>query len=299
MPSIIVHGGAGAYDPGEEHQAGLTASAEAGWALLSEGGSAADAVEAAIVVMEDNPIFNAGLGASLNVEGVVESDASIMLSDYSCGAVGAIRAAKNPIRAARLVMEKTDHILLVGEGADAFARRMGLPSGDLVTERRAAMHRKNLERLRAGEQLKFMPRMAGATEEMGIGTVGAAALDSDGALAAGTSTGGIMSKLPGRVGDGAIIGAGTYAPPHAAISATGHGEPIMRHVIARLAADGTRDMGVREALENVLEIGRHYGFAFGIVGVEENAATSSGFSTQAMSWVAIDESGTRTFLEEA
>jgi L-asparaginase / beta-aspartyl-peptidase len=297
LPSIIVHGGAGAYDPGEEHERGLITAVEAAWALLAEGGSAADAVEAAIVVMEDDPIFNAGLGSSLNIRGVVECDASIMVSDYACGAVGAIRATKNPIRAARLVMERTDHVLLVGEGADDFARRMGLPAGDLVTERRAELHRSNLAKVAAGEELKFMPGIVGLADEMGIGTVGAAAVDGEGTLAAGTSTGGLMSKLPGRIGDGAIIGAGTYANEHAAISATGHGEPIIKHVIGRVAVDGAGDMGIREAILNVLEIGRHHDFGFGIVGVEANGAMASGFTTQAMSWAQRDDSGTRTFLK--
>jgi len=296
VPSIIVHGGAGAYDPGDEHERGLLAAVDAGWALLVGGGSALDAVEASIVSMEDDPVFNAGLGSSLNIDGAVECDASLMLSDYSCGAVGGIRRAKNPIRAARLVLERTDHVLIVGPGADSLAERMGLPSGDLVTERRAELHERNLERLRAGEDLKFMPRIAGLSEEMGIGTVGAAALDAAGRLAAGTSTGGLMSKLPGRIGDGAVIGAGTYAGPHGAVSATGHGEPIIKHVVAGAAVDAVRDVGIREAVASVLEIGRHHEFGFGIVGVEENGATAWGFTTQAMSWARRDDSGTTTFL---
>ena len=297
MPSIIVHGGAGAYEPGRDHERGLVAAIEAGWALLEDGAGAVDAVEAAIVVMEDDPIFNAGLGSSLNLKGEVECDASIMLSDHSCGAVGAIRAAKNPIRAARLVMERTDHVLLVGEGADAFAEAMGLPSADLVTDRRAELHRKNLEKIAAGESLKFMPGIRGLADEMGIGTVGAAAVDADGALAAGTSTGGMMSKLPGRIGDGAIIGAGTYADAHAAVSATGHGEPIIRHLVGRTAVQGAGDMGIREAVENAMEIGRGHDFGFGIVGVEATGATARGFTTQAMSWALRDDSGRRTFLD--
>ncbi|MBD3349343.1 MAG: hypothetical protein GF400_09150 [Candidatus Eisenbacteria bacterium] len=297
LPSVIVHGGAGDYDPGETHESGLIEAVDTAWALLAGGASAADAVEAAVVAMEDNPIFNAGLGSSLNMKGEIECDASIMLSDYSCGAVGALRAAGNPIRAARLVMDRTDHVLLVGAGADEFAKRMNLPSADLVTERRAAMHRKNLERLRAGEEVRFMPRIQGLAEEMGIGTVGAAALDRSGGLAAATSTGGLTSKLPGRVGDGAIIGAGTYAGPHAAVSATGHGEPIMRHLVAKTTVDGAGEMGIREAVDNAVEIGRHHGVGFGIVGVEANGAMAHGFTTRAMSWVRRDESGQTTFLD--
>ncbi len=297
MPSIIVHGGAGAYEPGKEHERGLLAAVDAAWVLLESGGSAADAVEAAIVMMEDDPIFNAGLGSSLNLEGVVECDASIMLSDYSAGAVAALKAAKNPIRAARLVMERTDHVLLAGEGADSFARKMGLPSGDLRTERRIELHRKNLRTFRDGGEIKFMPNLRGLADEMGIGTVGAAAMDAEGRLAAGTSTGGMMMKVPGRVGDGAVIGAGTYASPHAAASATGHGEAIMRHLVAKGAVGAAGDIGVREAVESALEIGRFHGFGFGMVGVEENGATALGFATQAMSWAERTDDGRRTFLE--
>ncbi len=297
MPSIIVQGGAGAYEPGEEHERGLLGAVEAAWTVLDGGGSAADAVVAAIVVMEDDPIFNAGLGSSLNLGGEVECDASIMLSDYSCGAVAALKAAKNPINVARLVMEKTDHVLLAGPGADEFARKMGLPSADLRTERKIALHEKCLEDIRNGRDIRFMPRVLGIAEELGIGTVGAVALDAQRRVAAGTSNGGMMTKLPGRVGDAAVIGAGTYATPHGGISATGHGEQIMRFALAKVAADAIGDIGIREAVENAIDIGRTRDVGFGIVGVEETGATAFGFTTQAMSWAARDESGTRTFMK--
>lgn len=296
LPSIIVQGGAGAYEPGKDHERGLLAAVEAAWAVLDGGGSAADAVVASVVVMEDDPIFNAGLGSSLNLNGDVECDASIMLSDFSCGAVGALKAARNPILAARLVMDRTDHVLMVGEGADEFARRMGLPSGDLRTDRKIELHRKCLDDVRNGREIRFMPKLGGVAEELGIGTVGAAALDAEGRLAAATSTGGMMTKLPGRVGDAAVIGSGTYASAHGAVSATGHGEQIMRHVLAKVAVDAVVDIGVREAVENALDIGRTRGVGFGIVGVEEDGATAFGFTTDAMSWASRDESGTRTFL---
>ncbi len=297
LPSIIVQGGAGAYEPGKDHERGLLAAVDAAWSVLEAGGSAADAVVASIVVMEDDPIFNAGLGSSLNLKGEVECDASIMLSDRSCGAVAALKAAQNPIVAARLVMDRTDHVLLAGEGADEFARRMGLPFADLRTERKIALHEKCLDDIRNGREIRFMPKVLGVAEEMGIGTVGAAAADAEGLLAAGTSTGGMMTKLPGRVGDAAVIGAGTYATPHGAVSATGHGEEIMRYVLAKVAADAVADIGIREALENVIDIGRTYGVGFGIVGVEENGLSSFGFTTEAMSWASRDDSGTRTFME--
>ena len=298
MPSVIVHGGAGAYEPGEEHERGLLDAVRAAWERLSAGGSALDAVEDAIVAMEDDGIFNAGYGSSLTLSGDVECDASVMLSDHSCGAVAALTAARNPIRAARLVMERTDHILLAGAGADEFARRMRLPAGDLRSDRRRELHRKNMEKLRSGEEIKFLPGLAGVAEEMGLGTVGAVVLDSDGGLAAGTSTGGMMMKIPGRIGDGAVIGAGTYANVFGGVSATGHGEPIIRHVLAKVAVDAIAETGIREAIESALELGRVHGFGFGIIGADETGAVGQGFTTQAMSWAYRRDDEQRTFLEE-
>lgn len=296
MPSIIVHGGAGDYEPGERQKNGVTAAAAAGWKALEEGGSATDAVEAAIVVMEDDPTFRAGRGSPLTFAGGIETDASIMTSDLSCGSVGAMTAAANPIRAARLVMDRTDHVMLVGPGADDFARRMGLPSGDLVTPEKVAEHEKLKGQLEAGEDLKFMPRIRELAPELELGTVGAAAVDAEGRIAAGTSTGGLTMKLPGRVGDSAIIGAGTYANAVGGVSATGHGEPIIRHSFAKVATDAIGAVGVREALEMVVEIGNRYDVRFGIVGVEENGAVAHAFSTRAMAWASILDGELATFL---
>jgi beta-aspartyl-peptidase (threonine type) len=295
LPSIIVHGGAGEYDPGEKQDHGVTASAEAGWNVLESGGSAVDAVEAAIVVMEDDPTFRAGYGSSLTFTGQIETDASIMAGDLSCGAVGAMTAVANPIRAARLVMERTDHILLVGPGADEFARRMGLPSRDLRTSERRELHARLREEFCEGQEIKFMPRLRELGWVTELGTVGAAAVDAGGRVAAGTSTGGIMMKLPGRVGDSALIGAGTYANGSGAVSATGHGEPIIRHLLCKSAADAIPHMGVREALSMVVELGGRQGARFGIVGVEENGAVAYGFNTRAMAWASIVDGASETF----
>jgi beta-aspartyl-peptidase (threonine type) len=296
LPSIIVHGGAGDYDPDERQERGVTAAVSAGWEILSAGGSATDAVEAAIVVMEDDPIFRAGLGSSLTFDGSVETDASIMQDDLSCGAVAGLTAAANPISVARLVMDRTDHVMLVGPGADAFARRMGARDGDLRTEERLALHAKLRAQFAAGEDLKFMPKLQALAGDIELGTVGAAAIDRDGRMAGGTSTGGMMMKLPGRVGDSAIIGAGTYANGFGAASATGHGEPIIRHVFAKVAVDAIGSVGVREAIDMVVEIGRGHGVEFGIIGVEENGAVAQGYSTRAMAWASMVEGALETFL---
>jgi beta-aspartyl-peptidase (threonine type) len=297
VPSIIVHGGAGKFDPGEKHDAGLRAAASAGWDHLSSGGSAVDAVEAAVVYLEDDPIFNAGYGASLNLAGEVECDASIMLSDLSAGAVAALKAAANPIRAARLVMERTDHMLLSGSGADEFARKLELPSRDLRTDHRIALYEKACAKLRAGEEIRFLPRIGEIAHELELGTVGAVALDADGRIAAATSTGGMTTKLPGRVGDSAIIGAGTYAAPVAGVSGTGHGEQIMRYCLGKMVVDHAADVGIRESLASALEFATARGFEVGLVGVEETGAIAHGFTTQAMCWVSISDGNVESFLD--
>lgn len=216
--SIIVHGGAGEIDPASvpERLAGCRRAAESGYAVLKRGGSALDAVQAAVVVLEDDPLFNAGTGSTLNSEGRVETDAAIMDgATLRAGAVAAVSGVRNPVKLARAVMEHTSHVLLAGEGALQVARAHGIelcdPEALVVEAQRAHWKRK-------------------------YGTVGAVALDRAGRLAAATSTGGMFDKLPGRIGDTPLIGCGTYADDRAAVSCTGFGEDIIRVTLARNAA---------------------------------------------------------------
>jgi len=214
-PAIIVHGGAGPIrdDSLQARLGGCKAAALAAWTILQQGGAALDAVEAAVVVLEDNPLFNAGTGSTLNSLGKVEMDAAIMESDsLRAGAVAAVSGIKNPIKVARRVMEDGRHVLLAGEGAVLFARQAGFPEcapEALISERE-------------------IKRWEGKH-----GTVGCVAFDTNGKLAVATSTGGIFNKLPGRVGDSPLLGCGTYANSYGAASCTGHGEAIMRIVMAR------------------------------------------------------------------
>jgi beta-aspartyl-peptidase (threonine type) len=250
VPVLIVHGGAGA-DPGdrEELRTGMRGAVFAGWSLLASGGSAVDAVEAAVVALEDHPRFNAGRGSVLTAEGKVEMDASIMEGGrLDCGAVAAVSRVANPVRLARRVLEDGRHVLLVGAGAHAFARRIGLPECDparLVTER---------QRRRHGERAR---QAAGPA-----GTVGAVALDRHGTVAAATSTGGVAGKLPGRVGDSALIGCGTYADSTlGGVSCTGDGEAIIRVVLARRALELLKEAdepeyAARVAVDLLVEEGR-------------------------------------------
>jgi beta-aspartyl-peptidase (threonine type) len=258
MYSMLIHGGAGDWPPEDEPAAlaGMRRALEAGDRLLAAGADAVDAVVSAVVVLEDDPVFNAGTGACLNLDGEVELDASVMAgADMRCGGVAALKRVRNPVLVARKVMEETDHCLLAGEGARAFARAAGFADHDPVTERALARYDERLRALR-GDGPTNLPRLRARLRNqhgIGGGTVGAVALDASGRLAAATSTGGISLKLPGRVGDTPIPGAGNYASPHAAASATGHGELILRTLATRtlcdLIADG-RTAG--EAVEAML-----------------------------------------------
>jgi beta-aspartyl-peptidase (threonine type) len=231
VPAIIVHGGAGAdSSQAPEFRQGVRAAVLAGWRVLAEGGTALDAVESAVRALEDDPRFNAGRGSVLNRDGTIEMDASIMEGDrLQCGAVAALVGVANPVTVARRVLESRRHVLLVGDGALAFSRSVGIPECDpasLVTDRQRKRH----------VELARKPIPPGG------GTVGAVALDRNGTTAAATSTGGTPGKLPGRVGDSALIGCGTYADSSlGGVSCTGDGEAIIRVVLAHRALRYLKD----------------------------------------------------------
>lgn len=252
--AIVLHGGAGVIERATMHptteaayRASLTKATEAGAQVLDKGGSSLDAVEAAIKILEDDPLFNAGRGADFAADGKNELDAAIMDgSNMKAGAVGDVTRTRHPISLARAVMEKSPHVFLVGQGADEFSVYAGLEQVDpsyFFTERRWQSLIRQLKK----EGLPIPPRPAGAppapaepvTEVEPVdahkyGTVGVVALDRAGNLAAGTSTGGTQAKRWGRVGDSPIIGAGTYASNQScAVSATGTGEYFIRLTVAR------------------------------------------------------------------
>jgi beta-aspartyl-peptidase (threonine type) len=232
--AIAIHGGAGVIEPSKmtsekaaSYQAGLAAALDAAYAILERGGSSLDAVTTAVRMMEDDPQFNAGRGAVLNQDGDAELDAAIMDGrGPRAGAVAGVRHVKNPVELARLVMERSPHVLLIGDGAEEFALEQGVvlvPRGYFRTHQRIA----ELAEAQQAEANR------GTAAGSGTGTVGAVALDRAGNLAAATSTGGLTNKHRGRVGDTPIIGAGTYARNDScAVSGTGHGEYFIRQVVA-------------------------------------------------------------------
>ena len=276
--ALIVHGGAGSWRPGSDDDAirGTTAAVVAGRKILEAGGSALDAAIAASVVLEDNPIFNAGTGAVLNFDGFVEFDACVMLSDASqIGAVSGLQRVKNPILVARQVMTETDHVMLTGDGATRFARVMGHADYDPITpERRADWQDKKSKlevavgtngrgAMKIRNFLKSHPEYAG-------GTIGAVALDAHGVLCACTSTGGVTMKLVGRVGDTPLPGCGTYASKFAAASATGTGEYVIRSLATRQISDNVeKGMSLEASIGAVLDaLGRDFDADVGFIGID-------------------------------
>jgi beta-aspartyl-peptidase (threonine type) len=237
IPSLIVHGGAWDIpdDGVDACKAGCGRALQAGWSILSKGGHALDAIEAAITILEDDPAFDAGYGSHLNLDGQVECDAIVMdAGTLKAGSVAGLRRTKNPIRLARLVLEQCPHMMLISEGAERFATQHGIPlcdPNDLVSpaEREAW--------LRCRKDAHAAEHHRGHDQ----GTVGAVAIDQQGRLLAATSTGGICCKLPGRVGDSPLIGSGCYADCETGgASSTGYGEAIMRIVMAKSATDALR-----------------------------------------------------------
>ncbi|HEV7490863.1 MAG TPA: isoaspartyl peptidase/L-asparaginase [Rhodanobacteraceae bacterium] len=292
-PVLVIHGGAGVIrknlTPEKEKlvRADLEVALTAGYAVLKSGGSSLDAVSRVIVLLEDSPRFNAGKGAVFNHDGVNELDAAIMDgSTLRAGAVAAVHRVKNPILLARAVMEKSPHVMLIGDGAEAFAKSVGIelvdPSYFRTEERWQELQ----------DALKVESAKHASTIDPAIhyGTVGAVALDKDGRLAAATSTGGITDKRWGRVGDSPIIGAGTYADAHCAVSATGWGEFYIRataahDICARVEYAGKSIAEAARAV--VMDVIPKLGGDGGVIALDAQGNFATPFSTDGMyrGWV--------------
>ena len=274
-PAIIVHGGAGPIkdDSLPARLDGCKAAAVVGWKILEQGGFALDAAEAAVVALEDNPLFNAGTGSTLNSLGKIEMDAAIMEGrSLRAGAVASVSGIKNPIKLARRILEDGRHVMLACEGALVFARGIGFPEvrlDALIVER---------------EKKRWESRH---------GTVGCVALDATGSLAVATSTGGIFNKLPGRVGDSPLLGCGTYADESAAVSCTGVGEAIMRVVLAKSVVDLLRRGGDPQtaAQRGVELLGAKTGSTGGLILIDRYGEIGYARNTTHMPVCSITDSG--------
>ena len=296
--AIAIHGGAGVIDPAKmtpqraaSYRVGLAAALDAGYAILERGGSSLDAVTAAVRTMEDDPQFNAGRGAVLNHEGDAELDAAIMDGHGPrAGAVAGVRHVRNPVELARLVMEKSPHVLLVAEGAEEFALEQGVvlvPRGYFRTEARA----RELDEARQTEAEQLRAAAPGAS-----GTVGAVALDRAGHLAAATSTGGLTNKHRGRVGDSPLLGAGTYADDAScAVSGTGQGEFFIRQLVAYdiCALVQYRHLTLAQAVREVIQKLRRTGGEGGVIAVDRSGNIAMDFNSVGMFRGARDSAGKR------
>ena len=314
--AIAIHGGAGTLlrsdmtpEREAEFRAALNAALDAGYAILKRGGASIDAVQAAVLVLEESPLFNAGKGAVFNHEGEHELDAAIMTGvDLRAGAVAGVKNVRNPILAARAVMEQSEHVMLTGSGADAFARQKGLEMVDNTwfdTEFRW----QQLLKARGDSADLPMPSASKASAqstkqhsdkelaEHKFGTVGAVALDAKGHLTAGTSTGGMTNKQWGRVGDAPVIGAGTYASADCAVSATGHGEFFIRvgvahEICARMRLRGeSPDTAATMVVQHVL---KPMGGEGGVIVLDAQGRIAMTFNSAGMYRGSIDADGNRT-----
>ena len=268
-PTLVVHGGCGTPPTGEESErnAACERAADAGWDVLRRGGSAVDAVEAAVRRLEDEPLLNAGTGSYLQADGVARMDASIMASDGRAGAVAQVPGLKNPIRLARYLLDQDAHVMLCGPEALQLALRLGHEPGVVATPAKIAYWQ---ERLTDPYRSLDYARMGAdwKSDNARLGTVGCVALDAQGRLAAATSTGGTGQCHPGRVGDTPILGAGTYCTAKVAVSLTGVGERIMVLLSAKRLADLVADGGtLGDAADVVMAEVQGLGTSAGLIAV--------------------------------
>jgi len=298
-PVIVVHGGAGAWQP-ERRKAGLAgvkAAANAGYDVLkSRNGTALDAVEAAVKSMEDNPVFNAGLGSTLTIDKRIEMEASIMDGkNLKAGATGLLKDIKNPVSLARLTMENTDYIFIVGEGAEKLAQLHNLERRQPQTELRLRYWKELKQKLLSGEE-QNLPKLRQLLQShpnlFETDTVGAVALDKQGNTAAATSTGGFTLKFPGRIGDSPLIGCGNYADNQAgACSATGIGEVAIRLVLAKHVCDQIQaGQAAQEAVENAITLVNmrlKIKNSMGLIAVDTQGRIGAAHNTRNLCWAHI------------
>lgn len=303
--SIIIHGGAGSIrrdniseEKEAEYREKLEEAIRVGYNILKNGGTSLDAVQKTINILENSPLFNAGKGAVLTYEGINEHDASIMDGNtLNAGASAGTKTIKNPINLARAVMDKSPHVMLSGHGAETFAKAQGL---EIVAPNYFFIEQKlkSLKRVQASEKNKVASFFDADLQDSKFGTVGCAALDKHGNLAAGTSTGGMTNKRWGRIGDSPIIGAGTYANNNTcAVSGTGWGEFFIRGMVAYDISALMEYKGfslkdaAKEVIQNKLPFIGNQGATGGIVAIDKNGNMVAEFNTQGMFRATMNENG--------
>jgi|TARA_B100001094_G_scaffold58162_1_gene53626 beta-aspartyl-peptidase (threonine type) len=280
---IVVHGGAGVLSNLSEEQQYIieqkvSETILSAYEILQKGGSSLDAVEFVVSEFEDSPLFNAGRGSVYTSEETQEMDASIMFGfDRSAGAVASIKKVKNPIKLARKVLEETQHVLLVGEGAESFAESIG----EVIVEPSYFYSEKNLKRLR---KLKSKFAENHSIQDK-IGTVGAVAIDKEGNISAATSTGGMTNKMPGRVGDTPIVGSGTWAQNNVCgVSSTGHGEFFIKFQVAKEVCTRMEylSQSLKDSSHNIIKELNDIGASGGLIAIDKDANISTPFNTEGM-----------------
>ena len=290
LPVLVVHGGAWAIpdEMVEAHLNGVRKALAEGWKVLERGGRAVDAVQAAIVYMEDDETFDAGRGSFLTRDGRVQLDALMMDGQtLRAGGVGCVERIRNPIAAARLVLDESPHVYMVAQGAEEFAREHGMKlcgNEELIIAREVRRLKEAQAKAAAGQP---DTTFAGTALDKGHDTVGAVALDAEGNIAAGTSTGGTLNKAPGRVGDSSLIGCGCYADNQsAAVSCTGWGEPIMKLVLAKWAADRVQGGGAPDAVaqEAMFYLQRRLDGHGGMILLDQRGRFGIWHNTPRMAW---------------
>lgn len=290
IPLVVVHGGAGFWPRNLHGQAlrGVRKASTVGLQVLAEHDSAVDAVEAAVIELEDNPLFNAGTGSALNLLGEVENDAAIMDGKSLRGAgVALLKGIKNPVMVARTIMERTDHVLLAGVTARKLALANRIPTGDLKTRDRVKAWRQALKNLQRGqsEYSKYHRQTVVGLFDHLSDTVGALAINSKGNAAAADSTGGMQLKLPGRIGDSAILGAGIYADSFGAAAATGSGEQAMRLAITKTACILMENKAAfTAAIQSVRLATRLFGPGTGLITLKPDGSYGVAHNTPNLCW---------------
>jgi beta-aspartyl-peptidase (threonine type) len=296
--SLMIHGGAGRISDPEKYETSLRAIIEKGATLLAQGASALNAVTHCVTLLEDDPLYNAGRGSVLNAQGFVDCDASIMDGrTLAAGAIAGVRGIRNPVLLARAVLEASEHVFLIGEGAEDFARahQIAFAEADyFLTDHRVAQLARVKEK--QGVALDHSQQ-----NDLKLGTVGAVARDRDGNLAAATSTGGLVNKQFGRVGDSAVIGAGTYADnASCAVSCTGIGEHFLRTSLARTAAFFVEDQGLHAqaaADAAIAYLTRKVQGLGGLILIDREGRCASAHSTPEMLWASAMDGEVRLGLE--